>query len=97
MKGNDMATKKTPSGDFTYTLPTGEDITLPPQTDVANVGFLRRNRHESETEIGWLLLEKAADEETLEKLDPLTAAQFGEFITAWAEHSGSNPGEASAS
>lgn len=60
------------------------EIVLPVPSAVMTAGFMRRNRNESEMELGWRLLEAAApDEKTLAKIDVMTMAEFEAFSEAW--------------
>ena len=81
---------------FVYTTEAGEKIELTPQNKAANPGFLRKNRalvKDNDQELVWLMIEKAADEENLAKIDELGMDEFSAFAEAWGE--GVEPGESS--
>lgn len=80
---------------FTYTTEAGEKITVPAYDTVATAGFIRRNRRESESELGWMLLEKAADDEALAIIDELPQSEFVKFSEEWQKDSGAGLGESS--
>ena len=82
--------------DFIFKTNSGETITLPKQGDVITAGFLRKNRalvKDNDQELVWLMIEKAADEENLAKIDELGMDEFSAFAEAWGE--GVEPGESS--
>lgn len=71
-----------------------DEIVLPWAKDAISAGFIRRNRKNADSdELGWLMLEHIADEETLEKVDALTIGEFAEFMTQWqgADSNGAGP------
>lgn len=82
---------------FTYEFADGGKVTLPRFDKVMTIGLARKARHHGESEIGWLLLEKAADDKALEVIDEQSMDQFQEFMTAWQEDSGISVGESSGS
>ena len=82
--------------DFIFKTNSGDTITLPKQSDVITAGFLRKNRalvKDNDQELVWLMIEKAADEENLAKIDELGMDEFSAFAEAWGE--GVEPGESS--
>lgn len=80
---------------FHHTFPGGKKVTLPKFNQVMTIGLARKARHQGEAEIGWTILEKAADEKALDVIDEQTMDQFAEFMTAWQKDSGITPGESS--
>ena len=82
---------------FHYTFEGGKKVTLPKFDQVMTIGLARKTRHMGEAEIGWQLLEKAADEKTLAIIDDQTLASFTEFMNAWQKDSGVAAGESTAS
>ena len=80
---------------FHYTFEGGKKVTLPKFEQVMTIGLARKSRHMGEAEIGWRLLEKAADEKTLDIIDEQTLGSFSEFMQAWQKDSGVAAGESS--
>ena len=73
-----MATEK-----FHFTAESGDKITLPWPQSVLTVGYLRKNREVDEEERGWQMLEMAADEKNLAKIDKLKMGEFQKLMIAW--------------
>lgn len=80
---------------FSYTSDSGEKVTIAAYDKVATAGFIRRNRRESEAELGWMLLEKAADEDALAIIDEMPQSEFTKFSEEWQKASGAGLGESS--
>lgn len=83
---------------FVYKTKAGDEITIPEQSQVITAGFLRKNRaltKNDDQELVWLMLEKAADEENLEKIDELALDEFSDFAEAWGKTGEVAPGESS--
>lgn len=82
---------------FHYTFEGGKKVTLPKFDQVMTIGLARKTRHMGEAEIGWQVLEKAADDKTLDIIDEQTLSAFTEFMQAWQKDSGIAAGESTAS
>lgn len=88
-----MATKPTTDDQFVYTTKAGKTITLPRFQGCVNAGVIRRIRYQSEGQQFFTILEKVADDGTLELIDELSGDEFTDFRKAWYEHSGISLGE----
>lgn len=82
---------------FHYTFPDKGKVTLPKFNAIMTVGFARKNRHIEQSELGWQILEKAADDKALEVIDEQPLSEFEKFMTAWQEDSSVTVGESSGS
>ena len=82
---------------FHYTFEDGKKVVLPKFDSIMTVGFARKNRQTEQSELGWLILEKAADEKALEVIDEQALSSFEAFMEAWQKDSGVSVGESSAS
>lgn len=82
---------------FHYEFEDGKKITLPKFDSIVTVGFARKNRKLDQAELGWLILEKAADEKTLEVIDDQSLKAFEGLMKAWQEDAGISVGESSGS
>lgn len=82
-----------------HSAATNADITIPWIRDALTAGWLRRNRDKSQEELGWEMLEKVADETTLEQIDNLPMGEFQDFMVAWqtGPEGDTSVGESSAS
>lgn len=78
---------------FHFTFEDGKKITVPKFNQVMTIGVARKARHQGESEVGWMVIEKAADEKALAIIDEQTMDQFSDFMTAWQKDSGITPGE----
>lgn len=88
-----MPTKPTTDDQFEYTTKAGKTITLPRFQGCVNAGVIRRIRYQSEGQQFFTILEKVADDDTLELIDELSGDEFAEFRKAWYKHSGISLGE----
>lgn len=68
---------------FHYTADNGDKITLPWPQSVLTAGYLRKSRKLDEEERGWQMLEMAADEKNLAKIDKMGMTEFQDFMRAW--------------
>lgn len=82
---------------FHFEFDDGKKITLPKFDSVMTVGFARKNRKMDQAELGWMVLEKAADEKTLDVIDDQSLKTFESLMKAWQEDSGVSVGESSGS
>lgn len=82
---------------FHYEFDDGKKITLPKFDSIMTVGFARKNRKLGQEELGWMILEKAADEKTLAVIDDQTLSTFEKLMTAWQKDAGISVGESSGS
>jgi len=82
---------------FHFTFDNGKKITLPKFDSVMTVGFARKNRHLEQDEIGWQVLEKAADDKALDVIDEMPLSAFQDLMKAWQEDSSVTVGESSGS
>src|SRR5699024_1595778 len=82
---------------FHYEFEDGKKVTLPKFDSVMTVGFARKNRQTEQAEIGWMLLEKAADEKALDVIDEQALSSFEAFMEAWQKDSGVSVGESTRS
>lgn len=82
---------------FHYTFEDGGKVILPKFDAIMTVGFARQNRKTEQAELGWILLEKAADEKALAVIDAQALSSFEEFMAEWQKDSGIAVGESSAS
>ena len=82
---------------FHYEFEDGQKITLPKFDSIMTVGFARKNRKLDQAELGWLILERAADEKTLEVIDDQSLKAFEGLMKAWQEDAGIAVGESSGS
>lgn len=82
---------------FHYTFEDGKKVVLPKFDSIMTVGFARKNRQTEQSELGWLILEKAADEKALEVIDEQALSSFEAFMEAWQKDSGVSVGESSGS
>lgn len=83
---------------YTHTLPDGRSFTLPLLSQLkTNLGFKRRIRRMSETDQMIEVIELAADEKALAVLDTFDDEELAAFSKDWAEASGIDVGELSAS
>lgn len=82
---------------FHYTFEDGKKVTLPKFESVMTVGFARKNRHLEQEELGWQILEKAADEKALAVIDDIPLSEFQNLMQAWQEDSSVTVGESSGS
>ena len=82
---------------FHYTFEDGKKVTLPKFEAVMTVGFARKNRHEDQEELGWMVLEKAADEKALEVIDEKPLSEFQDLMQAWQKDASVTVGESSGS
>lgn len=82
---------------FHHEFEDGKKITLPKFDSIMTVGFARKNRKMDQAELGWMILEKAADEKTLEVIDDQSLKTFEALMKAWQEDSGISVGESSGS
>lgn len=82
---------------FHFTFEDGTKVVLPKFDSVMTIGFARKNRHQGEMELGWMILEKAADEKALEVIDKQAVSQFMKLLEAWQKDSDISVGESSGS
>ena len=82
---------------FHYEFDDGQKITLPKFDSIVTVGFARKNRDKDQAELGWMILEKAADEKTLGVIDDQSLKTFEGLMKAWQEDAGVSVGESSGS
>lgn len=82
---------------FHYTFEDGGKVILPKFDSIMTVGFARKNRKIEQAELGWVLLEKAADKKALDVIDEQALSSFEQFMEAWQKDSGVTVGESSAS
>ena len=82
---------------FNYEFDDGQRVTLPKFDSIMTVGFARKNRSTDQAELGWMLLERAADEKTLAVIDDQSLKTFEKLMKAWQEDSGIAVGESSGS
>ena len=82
---------------FHHEFEDGQKITLPKFDSIMTVGFARKNRKMDQAELGWMILEKAADEKTLEVIDTQSLKTFEGLMKAWQEDAGISVGESSGS
>ena len=82
---------------FHHEFEDGQKITLPKFDSIMTVGFARKNRKMDQAELGWMILERAADEKTLEVIDGQSLKTFEGLMKAWQEDSGISVGESSGS
>lgn len=63
-----------------------------------NTGFIRKNRHLSEMDLTFAMVEKFAPEDALDVIDELNAGdELQQFMETWQEESGNTVGESSRS
>lgn len=84
-----------PDDRFTWTSPSGVDVTLPSLRRVKS-GTLRKLRSSGEIELIYGVLEEVASAEQLEATDRLDLDELSEMFAAW-QTSGASLGEASRS
>lgn len=82
---------------FHYEFEDGKKIILPKFDSIMTVGFARKNRSTDQAELGWMLLERAADEKTLDVIDEQSLKTFEKLMKAWQEDAGIAVGESSGS
>ena len=82
---------------FHYEFEDGKKITLPKFESIMTVGFARKNRHIEQEELGWMVLEKAADDKALAVIDERPLSEFQDLMKAWQEDSSVTVGESSGS
>ena len=82
---------------FHHEYEDGQKITLPKFDSIMTVGFARKNRKMDQAELGWMILEKAADEKTLDVIDGQSLKTFESLMKAWQEDAGISVGESSGS
>jgi len=73
------------------------EIVLPPFKKAAKTGWLRKNRHLSEMDLTFMLIEDLLDEDQLALFDSLDLDEFEEFSKGWQQDSGVTLPESSAS
>lgn len=82
-----------PGEDAPYTFTEdGETYTLAPFSDLPN-GFFRANRRREALDLSYLIVEKLADEDTLEVMDGWSRKRFNDFQEDFARHNGFQLGE----
>ena len=81
---------------FRYTLPDGQDITLPRFENVP-VGVIRKTRRLSDVDQVFTILEELIAPEDLERIDKLDRDGFNDLVKAWRAGSAVTLGESSAS
>lgn len=64
----------------------GETYTLAPTADHVTPGFVRRNRHEDEANVTYLLIEEMADDDTLDVIDSMSWPEHRAFHEAFGKH-----------
>lgn len=81
---------------FTFTH-NGEQFELAPAADLLTVGYARKNRHKTETDQLFGMLELLAGPEALAAIDSMKRDEFREFQKDLIEFNGATPGESEAS
>lgn len=92
--------KAGPSSDdpFEYTTDGGGTVTVPSLAKLfTSAGELRRMRKMSAIDLAMYVVERDCDAEQLEAFDAMPMDEFERFSEQWAEHSGVDVGESSAS
>ncbi|MGY4859506.1 hypothetical protein [Cryobacterium sp. AP23] len=87
---------KAAHGGFTFRQG-GEEFQLADAADVLQVGFARKNRHKSESDQFFTMIEILADEESLDAIDSMNKAEFKQFQLDFYAHNGVKLGESEAS
>ena len=82
---------------FNYEFEDGQEVTLPKFDSIMTVGFARKNRKLDQAELGWMILERAADEKALAVIDEQALSSFEGLMKAWQEDAGISVGESSGS
>lgn len=82
---------------FHYEFANGGKITLPKFDSIMTVGFARKNRKTEQSELGWQIIEKAADEKALKVIDDQPLSEFAKLMEAWQEDTNITVGESSTS
>ena len=83
---------------FSFVADDGETYTfLKDTSDVITPGYARKNRHRSNEDAFFTLLEEMCDEDTLEKFDNLSPKEFTRLQEELEAHLGATRGESSAS
>lgn len=87
---------KAPTGGFKFTHD-GEEFELADAGEFLTVGYARKNRHLSETEQLFGMLEILASPEALDAIDSMKREEFRQFQLDLREHNGAKSGESEAS
>lgn len=69
--------------DFTYLLPDGETITVPPFRRAMTAGFLRKHRNDAEVDLLFGIIETLLDEDDLDRFDGMNLDELEAFFDAW--------------
>lgn len=78
---------------FHFTSEDGVKITLPRFGQAFKAGWMRKHRHEDSSELGWKMIETAADEKNLKLVDELSLDDFNKLTDAWLSNSDTTVGE----
>lgn len=71
----------------------GKTYELSPAADFMTAGFARQNRHLSQAEQLFLIIEGLADDETLAAIDTMKGTEFKQFQQDFYAHNGVELGE----
>lgn len=83
---------------FTYATDAGAEFTLPSLAKLfKSAGELRRMRRMSPMDMTFYVIERDCTPEELDAFDAMEMDEFERFSAEWAEHSGVDLGESSAS
>lgn len=83
---------------FTYVTDSGAEFTVPSLAKLfRTAGELRRMRAMSPMDMAFYVIERDCDAAQLEAFDAMEMDEFERFSEEWAEHSGVDLGESSAS
>lgn len=84
------------SQNFTWTSPSGKQVTLPSLNTIP-AGVLRRHRKLDEVDFVFTILEDVLDEDGLAQLDSLGFGEINGLFEAWQKNAGATVGESSGS
>lgn len=91
------AKRATPVSDDDFVYPTSAGTLRLPKLTSVKFGTMRRLRKLSEQEQVYVLIEEVCGDDELAVVDELKQDEIASLIEAWAEASGANLGESSAS
>jgi hypothetical protein len=75
----------------------GKDFQLADAADVLTVGYARKNRHKSESDQFFTIIEILAGDDALDAIDSMNKAEFKQFQIDFYAHAGVKLGESEAS
>lgn len=75
----------------------GEEFELADAGELLTVGYARKNRHKSEADQLFTMLEELAGPEALDAIDSMHKDEFTQFQRDFMAYNGAKPGESEAS